>query len=458
VTPDPDPAVTGRLDPVLPWILAAALALRLIVLWLVGPTPLAGDELDYFWRGAERVQGIEPADLGFRPPMMELFLAALFWVTGPSILAARLATVVLSVVLLIPLYDVARRLGGVRVARLAAAIAAAYPNYIAFSHYLWSETVYLFLVLWALSLLGSHVDRPALWKPGVAGVALGLSALTRVVGLAFPVLAAGWLLWLARERLRARELRALAAPACLLAATLLPIVPWSVHLNREGEPFAPITRTTWLYLYLGNARPPGGAHPVIHYESLGDTRVEREARAREAVLETIADRLPAWPFEKLASELPDFFSPTSFAVRRLWMPADASWALNRAWSYQLRFEALDRPGLRTAGVVAIVGAYLAVVLLGTAGLALLPASAWRGLLLLFVLSQIAGPVVTFAVSRFRFATMAIAIAAAAWLLRSGPDAWRRAPPLAQGIAVIATGAVGGMIWLRWHQLFGNTWG
>jgi 4-amino-4-deoxy-L-arabinose transferase-like glycosyltransferase len=446
-----------RLDPVLLWTLLGALAVRLLALWLVSPTPLAGDELDYFWRGAERMQGLEPERLGFRPPVMEFFFGGLFWFTGASIPAARLATVVLSVALLVPLYDIGRRLGGVGVARFGAGIAALYPNFIAFSHYLWSETIYLFLVLWGLSLIGRHVERPANWKLAAAGVAFGLSALTRVVGLAFPLITAGWLLWVARDRLRKDPIRSLVAPAVLLLATLIPIAPWSAHLNRAGEPFSPITRTTWHYLYIGNAPHDGPRHPVSHYESLGNTLAEREQAAQPLVFRAISERLPAWPFEKLASELPDFFTPTSFAVRRLTMPDDVTWAVNLPWAYKFRFEWLDGPVLRQAAVVLIVAAYLAVVLLGAAGLALMPHSSWRGLLLLFVLSQVGPTLLTFAVSRFRIAPMAVAILGAAWLIRAGPEAWRNATPLGQGSAIFATGAIAAMIWLRWHHLFEKTW-
>lgn len=443
-------------DPVLLWILVAALVVRLGVLFVVSPTPLAGDELDYFWRAAERAQGIEPEDVGFRPPLMELAYGALFRGTGASIPAARIATVLLGVLLLVPLHDVARRFGGRRTALLATALAALYPNFVAFSHYLWSETIYLLLVLSGICLICSHLERPALWKLGLAGMAFGASALARVVGVAFPVLAAGWLAWRARDELR-RSLRPLAAPACLLAAVALPIAPWTASLNREGQPFAPITRTTWYYLYLGNAEPPGTS-PVIHYESLGETRIEREAKARTLVLQEIRRRLPAWPFEKIASELPSFFSPKSFAVRRLLMPADVEWAVNLPWRYRFRFEWLDGRAVRVTAAAATVGAYVVVVLAGAAGLALMPGSRWRTLLLLFVLSQIAPTIVTFAVSRFRIASMAVAIIGAAWLVRAGPDAWRDASRPARVTALVTVAAIAGMIALRWDQLSTTAWG
>lgn len=445
-----------RWDPALLWILGGALAIRLGVLFVVSPTPLAGDELDYFWRAAERAQDMVPEDVGFRPPLMEFFYGTLFRLTGPSIPVARLATVVIGVLLLVPLHDIARRFGGLTTARMAAVLAAVYPNFIAFSHYLWSETIYMFLVLWGIALLGSHLERPAIWKLGLAGVALGLSALTRVVGLAFPILAAGWLLWISRSELR-RSLRPLAAPACLLVAVVVPIAPWTASLNREGEPFAVITRTTWHNLYLGNVQPPD-RHPVMGYRQLGDTTTERETKARTIVLETIWDRLPGWPFEKIASELPSFFGPKSFAVRRLQTLGDLTGSLNRAWGYRFRFHEVDTRSFRSRAGVLTVCTYIAIVLLGTVGMALMPPSRWRQLLLIFVLSQLAPTILTFAISRFRLAAMTVAIIGTAWLIRTGPDAWRDASRAARVTALATASTVAWMISLRWQLLSTHAWG
>ena len=290
----------------------------------------------------------------------------------------------------------------------------------------------------------------------MAGVAFGLSALTRVVGLTFPILAAAWLLWISRSELR-RSLRPLAAPACLLVAVAIPIAPWTLSLNREGEPFAAISRTTWHYLYIGNVRPRG-MDPVVGYLWLGKTRVEREAKAREIVLKQIWRRLPAWPLEKIASELPDLFGPKSFAVRRLQILGEISHDMNRAWSYRFRFHALDSQSFRSRTAVLTVCSYVAIVLLGTIGMALMPSSRWRQLLLIFVFSQVAPTILTFAISRFRFAAMAVAILGTAWLIRTGPDAWRNASGTARVSALAAASAIAWMIALRWQQLSTSAWG
>ena len=113
------------------------------------------------------------------------------------------------------------------------------------------------------------------------------------------------------------------------------------------------------------AREVRAAGPVAVDVDHDDRAAEALLEARELVLETIGRRLPAWPFEKIASELPNFVSPTSFAVRRLAMSPDAKWATNLAWAYRFRFDWLDPPAVRNAAFVVIVGAYLVVVLAGT---------------------------------------------------------------------------------------------
>ena len=230
-----------------------------------------------------------------------------------------------------------------------------------------------------------------------------------------------------------------------------------MHLNRDGAPFAAISRTTYLYLYIGNGEPVYGAAPVNHYESLGTTRIEREARARELVFDAIAKRLPAWPFEKLASELPNFLTPSSFAVRRLLMPEDHRFRLNRPWAYRLAWEHERSDAVRVALVGVVVAAYVATVLVGVLGLALAPPSALRQLSTLFLLSQVAPTLLTFAISRFRIASMAVLMLSAAWALHRRGDAWRDATLRRRWAAVALVVAVAAGIALRWGQLYGNAW-
>jgi len=85
----------------LPWlglILLSALALRISVLIAIEPTPLAGDEADYYRRAVRLVTDGRMEGLGGRAPGNEFFFAALFQVFGISTFVARVGNVVLSAV------------------------------------------------------------------------------------------------------------------------------------------------------------------------------------------------------------------------------------------------------------------------------------------------------------------------------------------------------------------------
>ena len=106
---------------------------------------------------------------------------------------------VLGVAMLVPLHELGRRFGGARTGLWAAALGAIYPNWVAFSHSLWSETLYTLLALSGLAAVAAYADRRGLPKLVAGGLAFGVGSLVRVVGLAFPVIASAWLVWIMRR-------------------------------------------------------------------------------------------------------------------------------------------------------------------------------------------------------------------------------------------------------------------
>ena len=72
-------------------------------------------------------------------------------------------------------------------------------------------------------------------------------------------------------------------------------------------------------LYVGNSVHGEGA-AMKQYAKFADTRVESERIATALAMTQIRERLPLWPLQKLARQLPRFFNPNSFAVRRLHCP------------------------------------------------------------------------------------------------------------------------------------------
>ena len=85
---------------------------------------------------------------------------------------------------------------------MAAALAAVYPTFVAFSHYLWAETLFSLLLTTALALVVVSASRSSAALAAGAGLCFGLAALTRE--LAFPVAAAAavWLVAMAPRSAR----------------------------------------------------------------------------------------------------------------------------------------------------------------------------------------------------------------------------------------------------------------
>jgi hypothetical protein len=187
------------------------------------------DETEYAEFGrAIREDGAEPRL--WRAPLYQWFVAGGAALAGGRLVGVRVLQALLSVLASWLVYRIGRRLHGERAGLWAAALLAFYPSQVAFSHLLWSETVYGFFVVLALDRLLA-ADAGGRWpQAAAAGVALGLAALTRSLGL---VLLASSLAWLALGRGR-RGLRQAAVTAALAAVV---VAPWSLHASaRAGRP------------------------------------------------------------------------------------------------------------------------------------------------------------------------------------------------------------------------------
>ena len=421
-------------------VLLLALGLRLLAFWLTQETPFAGDERDYFARAAGFARGGGISPIGGRPPAMEVVFGSAFRVFGTSPDVARLVNAVIGSLAVVPLYAVGRRLGGVGCARVAACIAAGYPSFVAFAVGLWSEPLYIAVAMTGLAFLLSGL--PVTARALAGGVCLGASVLVRESGLAVPLAAAAWWLFF-QEGAWSRRVR---APALLLAGVAVVVVPWTIHINASGQPFALVGRTTWQNLYIGNAPAAErlGAdgevervEPRLHYYELGEGRLESEAAARMLALDAIAARMPTWPFEKLASELPAFFAPTSFTQQRLLTRPESR---RGEWAYRFRIGAIEGRTFRVWAAVIVALVYAGVAIAGTAGLLLALPGRGPALLLFFVAAQLAPCVLAFASSRFRLPGMT-ALAVGVGLLwvhrrRPGEAGWPRTLALV-GAAVVA---------------------
>lgn len=170
--------------------------------------------------------------LGQWAPLYDSLLAEIFHVTGPDPVWPKLFQTLLAPLPIACAYALARAaasresppaaVGPRRAGRIAAWLVALDPSLVAFSGYLYTETLFTTLLLgaaWAL------FRRPGARSRGdlvAGGVLFGLAILTRSVVLYFGVV---WPLW---EVLRGRRRQATQALAVFGIALLL-VLPWTVR-------------------------------------------------------------------------------------------------------------------------------------------------------------------------------------------------------------------------------------
>jgi 4-amino-4-deoxy-L-arabinose transferase-like glycosyltransferase len=186
----------------------------------------------------------------FRAPGYPVFLALIYVVFGVGLrrfFVARLAQAFVGATLA-PLSGIlAQQIGfGDRAARWTAMIIAVFPLLIAYPMGLASENLFVPLLTLALVLVLRAGEKGHASDFALAGVVLGLTALTRSIVAGFVPLAALWLWWVSKEKrvgLRNGTLLVL----CFLLVT----IPWAVRNTRLHSRLTWIETTLGYNMYLG---------------------------------------------------------------------------------------------------------------------------------------------------------------------------------------------------------------
>lgn len=244
-------------------VLASALVLR--VAWVIYAAREPGNFGDPFiyLQLARRIasnHGYGPFFSGgptaFHPPGYPGWLAAIVWIAERvglehreplliGLFQAGLGTASVALV-----YAIAARLFGHRVAIIAAAITAGFPNLVFYTGLMYSETLYAFGVLLAVWII-----LRADWKPGPSlavliafGVVVGLSSLVRPFAM-LSLIAVGLAAWRAGVSWRdaARHVGIAAGVAFLM------LVPWTIRNAFAYHAFIPVSTNLGDTLCLDNA-------------------------------------------------------------------------------------------------------------------------------------------------------------------------------------------------------------
>jgi len=137
-----------------------------------------------------------------------LFLAAVYSVTGPNPLTARLLQAILTGILQ-PLiaWRIGRRLFGPRVGLVSATLISFYAYFVFYAGALVTESLYIVAILWLLDISISIADPSvrkyitAAWKPWAElGIALAMASLLRQVILPLVPIILAWITWQVHHR------------------------------------------------------------------------------------------------------------------------------------------------------------------------------------------------------------------------------------------------------------------
>jgi 4-amino-4-deoxy-L-arabinose transferase-like glycosyltransferase len=276
---------------------------------VVEPLPSPGDDAHAYYALSKALYaegsfgGPNFEDSSDWSPGAPLLYAASFYATGGAREGtARIVELLLGLATIVVVYLLGRRIACRPAGLLAAVAVAVYPPFIHSVGALYSEPPAMLTLpaavlafLWASDGLGSAPSRGWL----VPGFLFGLTALIRpeylLVGIAFAVLAL-IRVW------RARGWRpGLVAAALLVAALLLPVIPWAVRNQVVLDRTVPISTGGGKALYVGTFLPADGEYQRVK-AILAKRYLHRDLDPHSRALEEV-DPTPL--FDRVAARYPD---------------------------------------------------------------------------------------------------------------------------------------------------------
>ncbi|MBW7995588.1 MAG: hypothetical protein FVQ81_03230 [Candidatus Glassbacteria bacterium] len=216
---------------------------------------LPGYDMSVFHEWAVRLSGGALSDgrAFYQAPLYPYLLGALYALTGPNVLAAKLCQAVLGSATVMLTYLLGCRLFSRRAGLIAAGLVAVTPIFPFYEIFLLRATLVTFLnVTFLLALYRFDPSQP-LRTSAVAGAILGIGALARANMLALWPVAAAWV-WLGSGNRRRGTLAALA----LSLAGVIVISPATLHNRLIGGKWALISTNFNENWKIGNSYDSSG--------------------------------------------------------------------------------------------------------------------------------------------------------------------------------------------------------
>ena len=289
----------------LPWLVAAALAVRLLYVF-AGPEVPPQDTPDYDELAHNLIAGngyVASSNWfghelrAWRAPLYPVFLAAIYTTIDDSHAAVRLVQAFLGAATVALIYLLTWRLEPAAAA-IAGWLAAFYEPLVASTNEVMTEVLFTALLVAGVAASLEARQRPGWLWPAAAGLLLGLTALTRPVGLlAVPAIiaVAAW------EDLRAQRAwrRWLPFAGVLTAGVVVTMLPWTARNASVLGAFIPVSTHGGFIVARSNADTPDWLLPNgwrIDRQTFDDfpDEVERDRRWMSQGMGWIADHPVDW--------------------------------------------------------------------------------------------------------------------------------------------------------------------
>jgi 4-amino-4-deoxy-L-arabinose transferase-like glycosyltransferase len=283
-------------------VVAAAVRFGFGLAAMDGPVPAswmtAGDQYSYWYYGNEIAQGhgylsyTSGEATSYYPIGYPATLGAMFWLQDHTPLpdsqprAVALLHAAMSTATVLFVFLIARAAAGRRLALVAAAIVALFPNLLFNVPTYTLETAFVFWSTAAVAVLATHdwsAGPPSARRLVAFGTVLGLSVLTRpfslpfLVGLALAVVAtgAGW-----RRTLRATALAVVPVVALL--------VPWTIRNLGAMHAFVPISTNLGDTACIDRSMDADGGFRWAGHDGCADPDLPEAERNRENIGKAIS--------------------------------------------------------------------------------------------------------------------------------------------------------------------------
>lgn len=417
-----------RVSPLV-WILVVGIGLRLVLwLWFQDLPPRIMDELHYNQLAVNLTLhgefGFHPGELtSIRPPLYPFLVSGVYTLFGlENYQAVRLLQIGLSLLLVLVVYALGVTLFSRRVGLWAAGICCFYPSFLAYNNLLLTEILFTLLLCSFCLILIWSLQRSSVGLLALAGIMLGLAALTRSVLWLFPPILAIYLAFAWRERLLGR-LVAIGIFVLSFSATL---APWTIRNTLLQETFVTVDVMGGRNFMMGNYQhtPLYRSWDAISIEGEESWSQELKKTASEpAKTQGKLDKLAfkhglqfvlAHPFLTLQRDIIKFFD---------------FWGLEReivAGASQDFFGPLPKAAIFFLAML-FFGSYAVCLLLGIFGFFLSPPKDWRFHCILFlIIAFICGMhTIVFGHSRYHLPLMPLIFLFTASAMIHGKTLWEK---------------------------------